>query len=53
MYWHSAKKANPLREALRDEKIKSAGYQVLHINEKDFNINKNKEVEKCLTFLNS
>ncbi len=52
-YWHSNKKANPIREKTRDAKIKLVGYQILHIAEKDFKENMDGEVEKCLNFLNS
>jgi very-short-patch-repair endonuclease len=51
-YWHSPAKANPERERRRDESIKSAGYQVLHIAEHDYRQNKQKVIEKCISFLN-
>lgn len=49
-YWHG-KAGNVLRELKRDNEIISSGYEILHIKEKDFNINKDKEIEKCINFL--
>jgi len=51
-YWHSAARANPLREQMRDAKIKEAGYLVLHISENEYNQNKQQVIDKCLHFLN-
>lgn len=50
-YWHSEAVANPLREKQRDQFIVNAGYQVLHIKERDYNANKEKVIEKCINFL--
>ena len=50
-YWHSKQVANPTREQKRDNGIKSLGYEVLHVKEKDYKDNPQKVVDKCLTFL--
>lgn len=50
-YWHSEKVANPTRERERDEKIKRAGYEILHIKECDYNKNKESIIEQCLNYL--
>lgn len=32
--------------------LTNKGYEVLHVQEKDYYLNKEKTIEKCLTFLN-
>lgn len=50
-YWHSAKVANPTKEAARDTAIIESGYKVLHIKEYDFKADKTKVIKECINFL--
>lgn len=52
-YWHGKRPstANPERERLRDERIRSAGYEILHIKELEYKENKENTIQKCLNFL--
>ena len=49
-YWHG-KMGNKERERIRDEKLKAAGFEVLHIKESDYNNDKEKTVQECIEFL--
>jgi hypothetical protein len=50
-YSHGLKKANPEREALRDNRIIDAGYSILHISEVEYKKDKQKVIDKCIHFL--
>lgn len=50
-YWHGKGRANPQREQLRDEKIKNAGYQIIHIQESAYKQNREKVIHECINFL--
>jgi very-short-patch-repair endonuclease len=50
-YWHSEVRANPAREKRRDQEIRAAGYEVLHVGEQDYKNNKQQVLETCLAFL--
>jgi very-short-patch-repair endonuclease len=47
-YWHK----EPKYEIAKDAFLANKGYEVLHINEQDYYLNKEKTLQKCLTFLN-
>jgi hypothetical protein len=49
-YWHG-KVGNVERERKRDEKLKSAGYKVLHIKESEYKSDKQGTIDKCIKFL--
>ena len=49
-YWHGSR-GNIEREKLRDQKIMSLGFEILHIKEKDFKENRKETIEKCILFL--
>jgi hypothetical protein len=51
-YWHGENIANPTSESDRDDRIREVGYDILHIKEFDYNNNKQREIDKCITFLN-
>ena len=52
-YWHGdVGRGNKMLEQTRDDILTSYGYEVLHINENDYNINKELVIDKCLNFLN-
>jgi len=51
VYWHRKNPENISRERKRDEQIKKANYKVLHINERLYKENPEKEIQKCLAFL--
>jgi hypothetical protein len=50
-YWHG-KNGNIQRETKRDKYLMNKNYKILHIKECDYNKNKEKEIKKCLRFLN-
>jgi len=50
-YWHGEARGNKKRDKIRDEKIKEAGYKILHIREKDYNNNPKTTIECCLNFI--
>lgn len=52
-YWHGKGRGNRMRESERDEIIRDLGYEILHVTEKDFNINPSKIINKCIKFLQS
>ena len=49
-YWHGSR-GNVEREKIRDQKIMSLGFEILHIKEKDFKENRKETIEKCILFL--
>ena len=50
-YWHSPARANQQREELRDKRIRTEGYTVLHVKEYDYKKDKQKVINECLNFL--
>ena len=51
-YWHSQKaRGNQKRDEERNKLITSNGYQVLHIQEKNFKKNPAEEIKKCISFI--
>jgi len=50
-YWHHGPQVNKDREAERDRAIIEAGYQILHIRERDYRQNKEETIQECLNFL--
>lgn len=50
-YWHSPAKTNPARELLRDNNIKQAGYDIIHVKEYEYKNNKQQVIQQCLNFL--
>jgi hypothetical protein len=52
IYWHRKNPENKKREYLRDVAIIESGFDVLHINENDYKNNPEKEIKKCLEFIN-
>lgn len=50
-YWHSPAVANPARELLRDTRIKNEGYEILHITEREYKLDKQKVINECIAFL--
>ena len=51
-YWHSEKRGNIQRDQIRDNAIVNAGYEILHVTERNYNSDPNKVIEECLNFLN-
>ena len=52
-YWHNQKvPQNPQREKNRDKAIIEMGYEVIHISESDYKKNPEREIQKCINFLN-
>lgn len=49
-YWHSLS-GNIKRDKVREEMLINNGYEVLNIQERDYNDNPEREVDKCLKFL--
>ena len=49
-YWHG-KVGNVERDRKRDEKLKSAGYKVIHIKESEYKCDKQGTIDKCIKFL--
>lgn len=52
IYWHRKNPENKTREAKRDLSIISSGYSILHINEYNYRKNPEKEIQKCIEFIN-
>lgn len=52
VYWHRKNPENKKREMFRDEEIIKSGYKVLHINEYAYQKNPEKEIQKCIQFIN-
>lgn len=50
-YWHGRHQANPLREAIRDDMIRDAGYVVMHVKENDYRKDKQGTIDRCIKFL--
>lgn len=50
-YWHGKKRGNQERDKKRDEKIKNAGYDILHIRERDYKNNSDDVIKNCLEFI--
>lgn len=52
-YWHNNGngRGNKSREARRDFAIVSGGYSVLHIREKEFVLDKNGTIDRCVAFI--
>lgn len=51
VYWHRKNPENKKREEKRDKEILKAGYKVLHVSERNYKENPEKEIQKCLEFL--
>lgn len=51
IYWHRATQDNKHREEMRDRKIKSLGYQILHVSELRYKNNPEEVIKECLAFL--
>lgn len=53
-YWHDSVKGKGKgeKELERERLIKNEGYKILHVKEKDFYVNEDEVVKKCLEFLN-
>lgn len=51
-YWHGEVRGNIERDKQRDKKLNKRGYKVLHIKERDYNQDKNKEIQRCMEFIN-
>jgi hypothetical protein len=50
-YWHGRKRGNQQRDKERDDKLIEAGYEVLHIKERDYKKEPHKIIEECKEFL--
>jgi very-short-patch-repair endonuclease len=50
-YWHGRKRGNQQRDKERDDKLIEAGYEVLHIKERDYKKEPLKIIEECKEFL--
>lgn len=50
-YWHRRDKEIIEREQKRDKMIIDAGYTVIHIKEKDYKLNPENEINRCLSFI--
>jgi len=53
-YWHGEKRGNQERDMLREQQIiDELKCEILHIQEKDYNNDKDKTIRECLEFLQS
>jgi hypothetical protein len=52
-YYHRNTPENKKRSEIRDQKLKKAGYDVLHILESDYRKHPKETLQKCVDFLNS
>jgi len=50
-YWHSEKRGNQKRDFERDKLLIENGYEILHIKERDYKLNKDNEIKRCINFL--
>jgi len=50
-YWHGEKRGNQERDRLREEKIRSMGYMIHRVKERDFNNNPQKVLQECIKYV--
>jgi very-short-patch-repair endonuclease len=50
-YWHGEERGNQQRDKERDDKLIEAGYQVLHIKERDYNTDPSTVIKECKDFI--
>jgi len=50
-YWHGDARGNQERDRIRDNKILSAGYDLLHITEREYKNDPKLVEEKCINFI--
>jgi hypothetical protein len=50
-YWHGEERGNQQRDKERDDKLIEAGYQVLHIKERDYKTDPSIVIKECKEFL--
>jgi len=50
-YWHGEGRGNKISDRIRDEKIREAGYDVIHIRERDYKNDPGESIRKCLEFI--
>ena len=50
-YWHGESRGNQNRDALRNEQLENMGYNLLHVQERDYKENPQKIIQECLNFI--
>ena len=50
-YWHGEKRGNQERDRIREKSIKSMGYDIYRVKERDFNRNPHFVIQECLNFI--